>query len=165
MYFGTKHWTKAKTLYDALEIPEEIKSYVNDYRINLIEVAYLTPEQIELFHSDFRLIADFFVQKRISGEYIPPDVSIRHMDAFLKLLSIMVGDQRYEEILDELDNRSDKKGEIKMCEIYDQILNKGIEKGIEQERINSEKKIQEANKRAEAAEEELRRIKKQFALQ
>ena len=77
----------------------------------------------------------------------------------------MVGDQRYEEILDELDNRSGKKEEIKMCEIYDQILNKGIEKGIEQERINSEKKIQEANKRAEAAEEELRRIKKQYALQ
>lgn len=41
-----------------------MKIYVNDYKINVFEVAFLTPEQVNMFKSDFREVADFFVQKR-----------------------------------------------------------------------------------------------------
>lgn len=34
---------------------------VNDYRINLFEIAYLSNEQVNLFKSDFRIVADYFV--------------------------------------------------------------------------------------------------------
>lgn len=40
---------------------------MNDYRINLFEIAYLTQEQVALFQSDFRIVADYFVQKREKG--------------------------------------------------------------------------------------------------
>ena len=47
-----------------------------------------------------------------------------------------------------------------MCEIYDQIegqgIKKGIQKGIQQERVNTERE----RKRAEEAEKELARLKK-----
>ena len=67
LYFGyKKHWDKAKTLHEALGdgIDEQLKPYVNDYEINLFEIAYLTDEQLAGFKSDFRFVADYFVQKR-----------------------------------------------------------------------------------------------------
>ena len=56
------------------------------------------------------------------------------------------------------------KGEVTMCEIYDQIegqgikkgIQKGIQEGIQQERVNTERE----RKRAEEAEKELARLKK-----
>lgn len=50
-----------------------------------------------------------------------------------------------------------------MCEIYDQIEGQGIKKGIQQERVNTErerKRAEEEQRRADAAEKELERIKK-----
>ena len=35
----------------------------------------------------------------MKGEYIPPDIPIQHVDEFLKLLEVLVGEKRYEEIL------------------------------------------------------------------
>ncbi len=35
LYFGEKRWNKAKSLYEALDIKDEWKPYVNDYKINL----------------------------------------------------------------------------------------------------------------------------------
>ena len=42
--------------------------YVNDYKINLFQIAYLTYEQVNLFQSDFKVVADYFVQKRGKAE-------------------------------------------------------------------------------------------------
>ncbi|MBR5897209.1 MAG: Rpn family recombination-promoting nuclease/putative transposase [Lachnospiraceae bacterium] len=157
LYFGTKHWSAGKSLYDILEIPEDIKEYVSDYKINVIEVAFLNQKRIDLFQSDFKIIADLFVQKRKHVKYVPSDEKIKHVDAFLKLLKIMSGDDRYTEILDKLnDLKLSEKGEITMCEIYDQIEGRGIQKGIQQEKINTEKE----RKRAEEAEKEVKRLKK-----
>ena len=132
LYFGVTHWNHGKSIYEVLDIPEELKAFVSDYKINVIEVAFLTQNQIEKFRSDFRLIADFFVQKRLKGKYIPPNLPIKHTDEFLKLLAIMVGDERYREIIDEMKNREENKGGETMCEIYDQIEQQGIEKGIQE---------------------------------
>lgn len=64
LYFGMKRWDTAKSLKELLDIPEELELYVNDYRIHVIEVAYLTDEQVRMFQSDFRIVAEFFIQKR-----------------------------------------------------------------------------------------------------
>ena len=90
-----------------------------------------------------------------------------HADALLKLLSEMVGDKRYEEISEKITEKNKSGEDIEMCEIFDKIEGRGIQKGIQQgieiERSNSEKKIMEANKRAEAAEDEVRRLQKLLA--
>ena len=109
------------------------------YRNKEVRVAFLTPEQVKMFRSDFRLVADFFVQKRMKGEYIPPDIPIQHVDEFLKLLEVLVGEKRYEEILKEMQtNGYYKDGETTMCEIYDQIYNKGV--AAERVKTGAEKK-------------------------
>ena len=164
LYFGTKHWSYGKSLHEVLDIPDDIKKYVNDYKINLVEVAFLEDEQIEKFQSDFKIIADYFVQKRRGANYIPIDKTIEHTDELLKTLKVLTKDERYETVLNEINERHKGKGEIKMCEIYDQIEGQGIKKGIQkgiQEGIQQEKENTERErKRAEAAEKEIARLKK-----
>ena len=69
LYFGhDKPWNGPLSLKERLNIPKEFEPYVNDYKINLFQIAYLTHEQVELFQSDFKVVADYFVQKRENGE-------------------------------------------------------------------------------------------------
>ncbi|MBR4026441.1 MAG: Rpn family recombination-promoting nuclease/putative transposase [Lachnospiraceae bacterium] len=37
VYYGEKPWDGAKTLHEMLDIPEEMKPYVNDYKMLLVE--------------------------------------------------------------------------------------------------------------------------------
>ena len=110
-----------------VDLPEGMENYVNDYKIHIFEVAYLTEEQVKLFKSDFRIVADYFVQKRKNKKYIPGRKTIRHVDAVLKFMSVMTGDRRFLEV------QKGKKsgGDQTMCEILDQIENRGIQKGME----------------------------------
>ena len=100
LYFGTdRHWNSRKKIKELMEIPRCLDTYVNDYQMHVFEVAWLTEEQISHFHSDFKVVANFFVQKRKNKDYIPDDpTEIRHVDEVLKLLQVMTGDRRYEEI-------------------------------------------------------------------
>ena len=45
--------------------------YVNDYHMNLFEIAWLTDEQVEMFRSDFKIVADYYVQMRKNKDYVP----------------------------------------------------------------------------------------------
>lgn len=124
LYFGTKHWHQPRSLYECMKIPERLKPFVNDYKINLVEVAFLDG-QLDNFHSDFRIIAEYFVNKRKNIDYIPSAQEIRHVDAFLKLMQALERDDRYEEVLHALQNEGKKEG-VKMSEVLDRIENRGI---------------------------------------
>lgn len=124
LYFGLKHWNKPQSLYECMDIPEKLKPYVNNYKINLVEVAFLE-DKIDHFHSDFRIIVEYFVNKRKNTDYVPSAQEIKHVDEFLKLLQALTGDKRYYEVLDLLQDEEKREG-IKMCEILDKIENQGI---------------------------------------
>ena len=113
LYFGTdRHWNSRKKIKELMEISRCLDTYVNDYQMHVFEVAWLTEEQISHFHSDFKVVANFFVQKRKNKDYIPDDpTEIRHVDEVLKLLRVMTGDRRYEEIF-----RKKKEGVHSMCD-------------------------------------------------
>ena len=70
LYFGTdRHWNSRKKIKELMEIPRCLDTYVNDYQMHVFEVAWLTEEQISHFHSDFKVVANFFVQKRKNKDY------------------------------------------------------------------------------------------------
>ena len=129
LYFGyEKHWNSPVRLLERLGVPEILMPFVNDYRINLFEIAYMKEEQVELFKSDFRIVADYFVQKRKYGDYDPEPMEFTHVQETLQLLSVMTGDHRFEEVCN--DNR--EGGPHNMCEVLDRIENRGIQRGIQQ---------------------------------
>ena len=127
LYFGyKKHWDKPITLLGNVKVPEVLRPFVKDYSINLFEIAWLSDEDVALFKSDFRLVADYFVQMRKNKGYQPPKETIRHVHEFLQLMSAMTGDHRYEEAYDSAERRPGT-----MCEVLDAVENRGIEKGME----------------------------------
>lgn len=129
LYFGLERWPYGKRLRDALEVPEGWDPFVSDYEMrNLFEVAFLSPEQVESFRSDFRYVADYFVQMRLTGDYRPRPEVVEHVDAVLKLLSVLTGDDRFEQALDDLP----REGGASMCEFLDRVEHKGLEKGLAQ---------------------------------
>lgn len=60
LYFGTEPWKGPTTLYETMDIPEELRPYVSDYKMNLIQVAFLEEDVISKFKSDFQIVAEFF---------------------------------------------------------------------------------------------------------
>ena len=126
LYFGKTPWKKPLSLYDVLKISDELKPFVNDYKINLIDVPRLTGEQVEKFTSDFQIIADYFVQLSKNKDYVPKDKIIRHTDSFLKLMSVLTQDNKYVEMGREL---SHDKGGINMCEVLDRAEARGEARG------------------------------------
>ena len=128
LYFGERKWSRNKTLYETLNIPDNIKPFVNDYKINVFEIAYMTPEEVEKFTSDFKIVADYFVQKRMKRDYKPINKAIKHVDELLKLMTVLTGDSRFEEQIKEMHK---EEGEVRMCEVLDKIENRGISRGIE----------------------------------
>ncbi len=54
---------------------------MNDLKLDVFEVAFLTDEQIERFTSDFRIVADYFVQMRRDRDYVPSRQVVEHVDS------------------------------------------------------------------------------------
>ena len=66
-----KRWSSPLTLKECINAyPEEFDEYINDYKIHVIDIAFLEKEDIDKFSSDFKVIADFFYQRRKLGEYV-----------------------------------------------------------------------------------------------
>ena len=131
LYFGTEEkWVKAKHLYDCFEIPEKLKPFVNDYKINVFNIAFLSPKTIAMFKSDFKIIAEYFRAKRLNQKYKGSKEKLKHANETLKMFSALTGDNSFEKVYNE-DNS--KKGGITMCDVVERIRNDGRTEG--QERI------------------------------
>lgn len=96
LYFGNKRWEKPKSLCEAINISDVVKPFVSDYKINVFEIAYLSNEQINMFKSDFKIVADYFVQMRKNKNYVPSRKVIKHVAEVLQLLQILTGNKKYE---------------------------------------------------------------------
>lgn len=131
LYFGTEEkWSKAKHLYDCFQIPEKLKPFVNDYKINVFNIAFLSPKTIAMFKSDFKIIAEYFRAKRLNQKYKGSKEKLKHANETLKMFSALTGDNSFEKVYNE-DNF--KKGGITMCDVVERIRNDGRTEG--QERI------------------------------
>ena len=119
-----KRWKSPLNLIDCLEdVPEELRPYINDYRVNLFEIPYLTREQVELFQSDFKVVADYFVQMRENNNYIPSKDTLEHVREVFELMSVVAGDERFTEAY------SEEGSDTNMCEFLDRVEKRGEVRG------------------------------------
>ena len=126
LYFGKTPWKKPLRLYDVLKISDELKPFVSDYKINLIDVPRLTGEQVEKFTSDFQIIADYFVQLSKNNDYVPKNKTIKHADSFLKLMSVLTQDDKYAEMGKKIAH--EREG-FNMCKVLDKAEARGEARG------------------------------------
>lgn len=123
--FSMTKWEKPKSLLETFKdlnkLPPELMDYIHDYRINVFDIAHLTIEQVKMFKSDFRYVAEYLVCKRLKQDYKPDSETLRHKDEVLKLLKAITGDNRYTDILSDTDG----KESISMCDVLDKVEAKG----------------------------------------
>ena len=102
LYFGTEErWTNNRTLYERLNVPDDLKSVVNDCRINVFELAWLTEEQEALFKSDFKHVVHYLRQVRIGKERNMLSDPLAHAPELLTLLKALAKDDSYDELIRE----------------------------------------------------------------
>ena len=128
LYFGTdEKWSTNKTLYDCFEkVPEKLLPFVSNYKINVFNIAWLSEEQISLFRSDFKFIAQFLRTQRLNLEYTGSKEKLQHANETLKLFTALMGDDSFEKVYNE---RNARKGGFYMCNVVEQIRNEGREEG------------------------------------
>ena len=142
LYMGyEKNWKYSNSLLDLLEVDDNLRPYVNDYKINVFEIAFLDREKINLFKSDFRMLADYLYQMRTANSYEGDESDIKHVDEILMLMSAMSGFKNVENIIKVAHERkvSNMKGFFELAE------EKGLEKGIELGRTEGADMVSELN--------------------
>ncbi len=97
LYFNfEKAWAGPLSVKERLvKSDDPFEPFVNDYGVNLYQIAELTSEQVKLFRSDFRDVADFFVQTRQKGCCEPEDRELAHPQEVCQMLSDMTNDPRF----------------------------------------------------------------------
>ena len=143
LYFGTEEkWSKSKHLYDCFQIPEKLKPFVNDYKINVFNIAFLSQKTIAMFKSDFKIIAEYFRAKRLNQKYKGSKEKLKHANETLKMFSALTGDNSFEKVYNE-DNF--KKGGITMCDVVERIRNDGRTEGRIEGKADVIRKMLDAN--------------------
>ncbi len=159
LYFGQELWNYPQSLKECFEPPlaedeitKVLKEYIQDYRVHVFDIPRLTEKQVQLFQSDFKIVADYFTNVYNTKEYVPDDAVIAHVDEFLKLMKVLTGDKRFEEVAHTIAEK--EKGEVRMCRILDEREAKGEEKmGKLISILLSQNLVEEAKKVTEDKEE------------
>ena len=130
LYFGTKQrWNKNLSLKEVISIPERLKKFVSDYKINVFNLAWLSDDEIEKFKSDFKEVVLYLKAKRESSEFKGTEKDLDHAPEILDLFYAMSGDDRYRLYEEELLSEDEEPRRIKMCEVTQRIHDAGRMEG------------------------------------
>lgn len=96
LYFGTTHWNGHKNLLSCFgSLSEDLQPFLNDYHINLFELAFLDDETRSLFTSDFRFIVDYLHQARVNKSYKAPEGDVQYADELIKCLAAFTHNKEF----------------------------------------------------------------------
>ena len=145
LYYGDKKWIQPMSLYDMLNIPEElpdvVKEKILDFPIHVIQVAYLTEEERGRLTSDFRIVAEYLACDGDFGKWKAfignGDWEVRHVEALLDFLGEISRDERFYKLLERI--REKEEEEWKMCKILDEYERIGVERGRKEGHKEGEK--------------------------
>ncbi len=123
IYYGEEPWDGAKSLYGMMNISEELKPFVSDHKMNLIEagntsLAFHNKNNRDLF-SLFRLLYDKDNKNR-EQEAVTYADSNKVDDSVIRAIS-SAGGIDVEKI--------EKKGDVAMCTLFEEIEARGEAKG------------------------------------
>ena len=100
---------------------------MNDYKINVFNIAFLNPKIIAMFKSDFKIITEYFRAKRLNQKYKGSKEKLQHANETLKMFSALTGDDSFEKAYNE---GNFEKGGVTMCDVVERIRNDGIAEGV-----------------------------------
>ena len=134
--FNTKkRWSTPKSIKESLKnkYPIELDEYINDYKVNVIDVAFMDKEDIEKLKSDFKAVAKYYYLKRNNIEDFEElgDCNLKYPVQTFATMKALTGDSRFQTAYnDYVETHKDDKG-VTMEKILDDLINKGKSEGKE----------------------------------
>lgn len=122
--FSEKEWKTSRSLYDMMALPSDLAKYVQDYKINVFDVAFLEDDVIEKFTSDFKAVARFFKDKRLRLE-ANDTIEIKHPAEIADLFSVFTGDEGYMDAVPNVIKKKEKGEVITVCTYTETIRDSG----------------------------------------
>lgn len=122
--FSEKEWKTSRSLYDMMALPSDLAKYVQDYKINVFDVAFLEDDVIEKFTSDFKAVARFFKDKRLRLE-ANDTIEIKHPAEIADLFSVFTGDEGYRNAVPNVIKKKEKGEVITVCTYTETIRDSG----------------------------------------
>ena len=131
LYFGyDKCWDGPRSLSECFEVPEQLKPFFCDYSIHVIELAWLTDEEIDRLTGDLKTLARCLRSFREHNFEDDFDDTIEHPDAVLRLLEKITGESSFK----KMRQTYSEKENLRMCEIFEAMRNNykmiGKEEGL-----------------------------------
>ncbi len=115
-------WNDYKSLAEITNIPPEFEPYFQDYKVKVVDVAFLEDSVIEKFTSDFKLIARFFKDRRLGVKEWDNKTQIKHVEAFIDFITAFTDDPRYQDVKEDLELLRAKGGKVVMNDPYYDFL-------------------------------------------
>ncbi len=130
IYYGETEWKSHQNLWDMLDIPEELKEFVPNFPINIIDVRHLSEKEIESYSGDVKALFGFLAydkdSKKLEKFVKENAILFEHLP-----LDVMTAINEYSHF--EVSERFiDEKGGANMCKAIEDIRLEGIEEGIEE---------------------------------
>lgn len=149
--FSDERWENNRSLHQALQVSKEWEIYVQDYKIHIVDVAFLEDEIIDKFQSDFKQVARFFKDRRLGRDSFKGNETVlTYAEEFLDFLFIFTKEQTYKNNILKVRSAVEKGEKIKMCWVAQSHLEEGRQIGLKEGRIAGEKEGRLAGREEEA---------------
>ena len=132
--FNTKkRWSTPKSIKESLKnkYPIELDEYINDYKVNVIDVAFMDKEDIEKLNSDFKAVDKYYYLKRNNIEDFEElgECNLKYPVQTFATMKALTGDSRFEIAYnDYVETHKDDK-RVTMKKILDTIEARGEARG------------------------------------
>jgi hypothetical protein len=137
IYFGSKPWDGPTSLCEMLRLPDELKPYVNDFKINLVEVR---DNDLEFHNQDnkdlftlLKIMYDGNIDRKIKRQ------QLEHYSVQRKI------DQTVVKVIASVTNVNmdifKKEGNVTVCELWDEVRQEGKAEGRIEGEIKGEDKL------------------------
>ena len=127
--FADRRWQGCKSLVDITKVPPEFESIFQDYKVKVVDVAFLEDSVIEKFKSDFKLVAKFFKNRRLGVEPLDDNTEIKHVTELVDFISVFANELEYKNIQGILSSWKEKGERVSMCYVAQGLIARGKKAG------------------------------------
>ena len=158
-----KPWRSAKELKELFDIPKGMEDFFQNYHIHVIDVIDTTKEQMERFESDFKLIADYYVQTKNGKKYIIPEWEMEYPKNVLLTLYAHTGDPKFIDYFNTIKEKEMEKCTMKniIQMTIDEEVEKEVEKRDKEMKEEYKVKMDELDQQAEEMQKQAEEMQKQ----
>lgn len=134
LYLGEKPWDGAKSLHEMLdfeEVPEEMREYIEDYRIHILDVKHTSDEELRKFPRDIRFML-LFIKYTEDKEALMRLKELAGCEEVEEDTFETLSEYVNEPALMEWKKKEERKGDISMCNGLRELIADGRAEGKEE---------------------------------